>query len=184
MAWVIKQSKSELGKILRSPIYDSIKTIESIKPKIEVPYVPMPDINLDYDDSMARLAFNTRISAAEYANDQAIQAVGNALRVGLNTMMASMWAWEGGARDIIDTGALMASQDVLVTSRKIAISYASPYANLIHYGGYVRPYGNMNIEKRYIPGRPWISATLGQMPGPAPPVDYKEIYRSTFKQNF
>lgn len=184
MAWVIKQTKSELREILRAPIYDGIKTIESMKPKIEVPYIPMPDINLDYDDNMAKMAFTARLEAANYANDQAVQAVGNALRIGLNTMMASMWAWEGGARDIIDTGALMASQDVMVTSNKISISYASPYANLIHYGGYVRPYGNMNIEKQYIPGRPWISATLGQTAGPAPPVDYREIYRTTFMQNF
>ena len=43
---------------------------------------------------------------------------------------------------------------------EIIVSYSEPYAALIHYGGYILPYGNPNADKVYIPPRPWVESTL------------------------
>ena len=39
----------------------------------------------------------------------------------------------------------------------LVISYDVPYANLVHFGGYVVPYGNSFAERVFIPARPWTS---------------------------
>lgn len=93
----------------------------------------------------------------------------------LNNAMAASWGWSDGARDIIDTGELRNSLTVTVTDGRVDIVYNSPYAGLVHYGGYISPYGNANIEKVYIPGRPWITATLSG-DGPVPQFNFGEYY--------
>jgi hypothetical protein len=67
-------------------------------------------------------------------------------------------------RNIVDTGKLKKSQKV-VTSYKggtlaVAISYSAPYAGIVHYGGYVRPYGNVNARLASYPQRPWVHGVL------------------------
>lgn len=40
------------------------------------------------------------------------------------------------------------------------ITYKTPYAAFVHYGGVMRPYGNPYAALRTIPGRPWITEGL------------------------
>jgi phage gpG-like protein len=81
----------------------------------------------------------------------------------------------GGSGDIIDSGALLASQSVTNTGSGLNINYDVPYAALIHYGGYIVPYGNKNAQRVYIPARPWVSTVLGsQFNG----YDMYQIYRN------
>lgn len=90
-------------------------------------------------------------------------------------MTSSNWSWPrqtqrangevaGASRDIIDTGALFGAQQIkekfLQTKVTFEIIYNKPYAAIIHYGGYVRPYGNKKAEVVYIPGRPWIQSAI------------------------
>lgn len=80
---------------------------------------------------------------------------------------SSIWVSRNdGNVDIIDSGELLNSQEVSNTSNGLRISYSVPYANLIHYGGYIVPYGNTNASRVYIPPRPWVTNVLsGQFRG-------------------
>lgn len=62
--------------------------------------------------------------------------------------------------NVIDTGNLKSSLQIDVRYNVIDITYDAPYADLMHYGGYIRPYGNPNAKKVYIPGRPWVENIL------------------------
>ena len=61
----------------------------------------------------------------------------------------------GGNVDIVDTGALLASQQVQIEGSNIKISYGVDYAGIVFYGGYIQPYGNPNARPVYLPPRPW-----------------------------
>lgn len=90
----------------------------------------------------------------------------------LNLAMSSN-LWNNG--DLIDTGNLRDSVSINITSTGVQISYDAPYANLIHYGGYIVPYGNTNIDKVYIPASPWAQSVIfGD--GPFEAYDYQEAY--------
>lgn len=94
---------------------------------------------------------------------------------------ASVWSWprqtlrKNGSlasttRSITDTGALKGNGKVttkyLKTKTIFSVKYTSPYAGLVHNGGYIVPYGDMSRQKVYVPGRPWIEAVLqGNVPG-------------------
>jgi phage gpG-like protein len=98
------------------------------------------------------------------------------LRVALDQAMdSSVWSWDrntlrtngstaGTVRDIVDTGKLRGSLTIkeknLKTKTTLSIQYKAPYAALVHYGGAVVPYGNVNASTVLIPARPWIEATL------------------------
>ena len=60
----------------------------------------------------------------------------------------------------------------------VSATYNSPYANLVHYGGYVTPYGNPDAAAVYVPGRPWIKAATQGTYG-APPPRFKTIIQTT-----
>ena len=81
-----------------------------------------------------------------------------------NAMTASIWAWDGGSRDIIDTGrlkgALVLQEKHMQTKTTLTIKYNTPYAAFVHYGGAMQPYGNRNANTVLIPARPWVEATL------------------------
>lgn len=66
--------------------------------------------------------------------------------------------WASGP--IVDSGKLLRSSRVERNGNSIRLLNDVPYAALIHYGGYVRPYGNPNARPVYIPGRPWIEGVL------------------------
>ena len=114
------------------------------------------------------------------AHEEAVRSLAGPISEYLQAMMSAGWGWSDGARDIVDTGELMNSGQVTVSGDNIVIQYSADYANLIHYGGYIQPYGNLNIEKVYIPGRPWISATFGLAQGPLPPFDIGAAYEDAF----
>lgn len=105
--------------------------------------------------------------------DRTIQRVAEDLEFKLDAAMASsLWGEMG---DIIDSGDLRDSLQVTVEGNSIQISYDSPYANLVHYGGYIAPYGNKSIEKVYIPARPWVEAVfVGN--GPVDSINVPEIF--------
>ncbi len=114
--------------------------------------------------------------AFDEATLYAVQVASQAIREALDTAVSSSaWAWNtGGARDIVDTGTLKASLSVTINGDTIDISYGAPYASFVHNGGYIHPYGNQRIDAVYLPGRPWIDATLYGN-GPVPSVNLDEI---------
>ena len=77
-----------------------------------------------------------------------------------DAIKAKIWETIDGTDDIFDTGKLLDSQEVTISGSEIIVSYSEPYAALIHYGGYILPYGNPNADKVYIPPRPWVESTL------------------------
>ena len=96
---------------------------------------------------------------------------------------ASVWQAAGGTADIVDTGELRESGQVIATSTGIEVSYSAPYALLVHYGGYITPYGNTYAQKVYLPARPWLeSVMLGG--GPVPRFNLEQIYREEIKKAF
>ena len=65
--------------------------------------------------------------------------------------------WAG--QDIVDTGNLLRSGRVTIGKNGVTIAYEAPYAALVHYGGYIHPYGNVNLRV-YMPPRPWVESVL------------------------
>lgn len=112
---------------------------------------------------------NTRILFESNITTKLIAALDDA-------MAASVWQAIGGTGDIVDSGALRNSLEVSATQGKITIRYEEDYAALVHYGGYITPYGNPSIEKVYIPPRPWVQSVL-QGGGPVAPVDFPATYK-------
>lgn len=98
-------------------------------------------------------------------------------------MQSGSWGFRGGSSDIVDTGELMKSMQVTVGSTGITVTYNEPYAALIHYGGYIQPYGNKDAKPVYLPPRPWIDAVLGGG-GPVEAIDYYSIYQKALNQAF
>lgn len=111
-------------------------------------------------------------------------------------MESSTWNWPretvrrngsvaGTTRDIVDTGTLKASKKVKAaykqTKATISITYGAPYAALMHYGGYVIPYGRTGRAAKQIPGRPWITATLEGTNG-IPKFDSDAILNEAIKE--
>lgn len=91
------------------------------------------------------------------------------------SLRTSVWAWPrstvrqsggtaGSPRDIFDTGKLSRSQKVVTNysggTLMVNISYSTPYASLVHYGGAHRPYGDESRPLQLLPARPWIYATV------------------------
>lgn len=95
---------------------------------------------------------------------------------------SSVWGTLSGTADIYDTGLLLKSGSVVSTGDGIAISYTAPYASLVHYGGYIHPYGNTNT-KVYLPPRPWIQSVLTGN-GPIPKFDIAEYYINQIMSEF
>ena len=88
---------------------------------------------------------------------------------------SSVWATRNGTDDIIDSGQLLNSGTVNTGTNGISINYDVPYAALIHYGGYIVPYGNTDATRVYIPPRPWVTTVLG---GQFRGFDPKQAYRA------
>lgn len=148
-----------------------LEKIERSEPITVRGFIISPEIVLDYD---MMPSFPESDIKERYMN--AINKVADKLSLELdNAISSSVWSWSGGTRDIVDTGALKASKDVRVVDDDIKISYGEPYAALMHYGGYIRPYGNQNAQKVYIPGRPWIGALL-KGNGPIPRFDFDSVF--------
>ena len=92
---------------------------------------------------------------------QVTDELASAVEVTLNrALKSSVWAWKGGSRDVFDTGELARSGRVTADANGISVTYSAPYANLVHNGGYIHPYGNKKARPVYLPGRPWVSSVL------------------------
>ena len=99
---------------------------------------------------------------------------------------ASVWSWPrptarkngsfaGASRNIVDTGKLKSSKKVttkfLQTKTTFNVAYLSPYAWMVHEGGYVQPYGRTDLRASYIPGRPWVKAVMEGGVNGVQPID-------------
>lgn len=91
-----------------------------------------------------------------------------------NALKSNVWSWKGGSRDIYDTGKLASSVTVTAKSDGIDVSYSAPYANIVHNGGYIQPYGNASARPVYLPPRPWVSSVL-YGGGPVPQFDFDDF---------
>lgn len=131
--------------------------------------IDTPSFTAKAKDVDARAA----IDQIRKVQQETIQLSASKLEALLDSAMASgIW---GELGDIVDSGDLRDSLSVIIEGDSVQISYDSPYANLIHYGGYIAPYGNTNIEKVYIPGRPWVeSVFLGN--GPVESINVPAIF--------
>ena len=92
------------------------------------------------------------------------------------------WTWINGQQDIYDTGQLMDSGTVSITQNGVIIAYSAPYATLVHYGGYINPYGS-DRAAIYLPPRPWVDAVLNGG-GPVPAFDFARRYQSAIEAEF
>jgi phage gpG-like protein len=151
----------------------AVKEVEGIKKTWTAKSLPFGKIDIK-GPSKSDVAAAAEIF--DEATSYAVQVVSQAIREALDTAVSSsVWAWNtGGARDIVDTGELKASLSVAINGDTVDISYNTPYASFVHNGGYIQPYGNQRIDAVYLPGRPWIDATLYGN-GPVPSVNLDEI---------
>ena len=95
---------------------------------------------------------------------------------------SSIWATNNGLDDIYLSGDLLRSGEVTASNTNISIGYDAPYAALIHYGGYIKPYGSEYAQKVYIPPRPWIQAVIDGTNG-LPGIDYRDIVYKALSNN-
>lgn len=108
------------------------------------------------------------------------------------------WAWPrqterkngstaGTVRDIVDTGRLKKSREFASkyskTKTVLSIKYGVPYAGLVHYGGFILPYGDRRRNTVSLPARPWIEATLNGTHG-IPKFDMVTPFDKGFKEGF
>ena len=84
-----------------------------------------------------------------------------------NAMESPVWQWTTDTRDIIDTGRLRDSLQIKMNGFGLIVSYNTPYAGIVHYGG-IKKNGGI------YPARPWAEAVLlGN--GPVPQADWAAI---------
>jgi phage gpG-like protein len=122
-------------------------------------------------------AYAIALKAAEDAVPDLIDRLGAALDAALRS---SVWSWNDGTRDIVDTGQLLASRSITVSGNTIVIDYKVPYFGIIHFGGYIMPYGNDKAKKVYIPARPWVTSVV-EGGGPVPQFDFAAVFRESLK---
>jgi hypothetical protein len=100
------------------------------------------------------------LSGFERAIDRASAKIAIDLKAALDEAMRSdIWPTTGGGADIIASGELLESGRVIIGDSGVSVVYDAPYAALVHYGGYISPYGNASA-KVYLPARPWVEAVL------------------------
>lgn len=151
--------------------------------------VKAPDVRIAVDQNFG---IKTNLKLTDYkprdfgkdlnrAVKQANQIISDRLTEALDAaMMSSAWA---SGKDIIDTGQLKDSLVITTTSGGISVKYGAPYAALVHYGGYITPYGNQKLEKVYIAGRPWVDSVM-KGGGPVEKFDFESVYREAIKSVF
>ena len=161
---------SQLVPTLRKKMEQADKSsFEMNLPKFDFSKVNYKINAVDLDQNGFEAAFQKE-------HEKAVIEIGRQLEGYLKQLMQASWDWDDGKRDIIDTGELMRSGGVLVSGDDISVAYDSPYAGLVHYGGYITPYGNPSAARVYLPGRPWIAAAFGLAPGPLPKFDMEGAY--------
>lgn len=128
-------------------------------------------------------ALRARVSKFSEALAASRFTIAEKLKDALDQALSSpVWSLpKGEDQDLVDSGRLKASGSVTATENGITISYSAPYANLIHYGGYILPYGNESAQKVYIPPRPWVQSVVAGG-GPVPQFDFAAIIREAVRR--
>ena len=94
------------------------------------------------------------------AIDRASARIAVDLKAALDEALRSnVWSTSSGTSDIYETGELLQSGSVTINQSGVTIAYDAPYAALVHYGGYINPYGN-TTQKVYLPPRPWVDSVM------------------------
>lgn len=163
-------------KALFEELLEDIEAASKKTHIIELPALPAPRFYMQVDTGDSETMGDELLNRLEQKSMKALAGVTLDLDAHLKAMMGAGWGWSSGSRDIIDTGSLMGSGGASFQAGAITIGYAAAYANLIHSGGYIHPYGNTDIDLVYIPGRPWVAATLGKASGPLPPFDWQASF--------
>lgn len=99
-----------------------------------------------------------------------------------NAIRSGVWDGLQGNSDIYDTGELLSSGEVVADGSGIRVFYTAPYASLVHYGGYINPYGNINARV-YLPPRPWVESVVSGG-GPVPQFDFGRYYQEALDRAF
>jgi len=145
----------------------SSKNATSIKVNLKGKQLPSIALLDDFDINIK--------DAIKQAHHQALLLMAEELEIALGIAMESqVWQWDYGNGDIIDTGKLRDSCNIVVTNDSVQIIYGEEYAGIVHYGGYIHPYGNPNVII-YMPARPWVQAVLVGG-GPVPQFDIEGTY--------
>jgi hypothetical protein len=84
-----------------------------------------------------------------------VPELANKVRMALDAAITAVGA--------VDTGRLRSSLSISTDRDGLTIDYSSPYANLVHYGGYIQPYGNPNARPVYQAPRPWVEIALSNL---------------------
>lgn len=160
--------KSNLSKYFKQ---EKVTTGELAFPLFPV-VVPLAfDMDVEYDAEMDSVDEDAIEETFEAEVASVMGRLANELSRALTEALKSpVWAWNGGARDIYNTGELARSLSIVTSGKGLTISYGAPYASIIHNGGYIFPYGNKNARPVYLPPRPWIQAVL-YGGGPVPQYD-------------
>ena len=115
-------------------------------------------------------------SRFEKAVTRASQRISVDLKNALDAALRSgVWPTPSGSADIYETGELLDSGIVTMDKSGLTIAYSAPYAALVHFGGYIHPYGN-TTTKVYLPPRPWVESVL-KGGGPVPRFNFESYYR-------
>lgn len=144
-------------------------TVSNYRPRLKLINKSVPDIKrltLSIDKAMVRAI---------------LELSDNIQRNLALAITSSIWRTNSGISDIYLSGNLLESGSISASTNGISISYDVPYAALIHYGGYITPYGNSRATKVYIPPRPWIQAVLNGTNG-LPEIDYGQIIYSALRE--
>lgn len=171
-----KKALTEFENQLKKQLKAKKKTIAiDIASGIKIDFV------IEQKESFAELA-KTLGRKIKNIHKKAMLAVANDLEDALNSSMNSaVWDWNGDTRDIVDTGQLRDSLNLVLDSDgDIHILYNQDYAAIVHYGGYFNPYGNPKVSL-YYPGRPWVDSVLFGG-GPVSQFNIEESYAIHFSK--
>lgn len=185
-----KRKKGGSNEFDGAKIARQIRTsVEQVKPKLTYQFAVGVDVSF-----VSKTKYGPIINAGvqkgnEIIKTQLAQALDNA-------MDSSVWKWNPGVttdrkngesvespRNIVDTGALKSSFRVNTKGNSVDFAYREPYSRLVHWGGYIQPYGNPNAKKVYVPGRPWITSVLNGENG-FEAFPFKDIWSKTIKAEF
>lgn len=149
--------------------------------KIKIPIAKIrqyPEIKLGFKNVPDQQLLQDLIVANDLAIEYTALYLGKALDAAMD---ASVWRWRDGSRDIIDTGELKSSLSIISNSKGLTIDYGAAYAALVHYGGYIIPYGDPKNKPVYLPPRPWVQSVIFGG-GPVDQFDFEAIYNKAFNE--
>lgn len=104
---------------------------------------------------------------ANIAHTKALAALAPEIKEAITEAMnTKAYGWDYGDGDIVQTGQLRDSVEVVSDDESIIVTYSAiskgdgyDYAAIVYYGGYIHPYGNPYIQV-YMPKRPWVQHVL------------------------